>query len=116
MRLFLAATFASVTIAAALPSAQSAAISGSTAPGGRFVAIGCVMKQGAGATARYAVTDTRGDTRTTYRLEGDREQLDRHVGHTVELAGSLTAPGTPKGQYTLKVSGIVWLASNCSKK
>jgi hypothetical protein len=76
---------------------------------GRYVAIGCVTKQGAGAAARYVVTDPRGEKPTTYRLQGDRELLERHVGHRVEVAGPI-ASGAP---LTLIVRSLVWIASSC---
>jgi hypothetical protein len=78
---------------------------------GRYVAIGCLTKQGTGSTARYVVTDPRGDKPTVYRLQGDTELLQRHVGHTVEVAGALTT-GTVG---TLTVRSLVWISSSCRK-
>ncbi|MGE3957812.1 MAG: hypothetical protein AB7H96_13915 [Vicinamibacterales bacterium] len=91
--------------------AQSSSGSASTAPGGRFVAIGCLSKQGAGAAARYLVTDPRGEKPTVYRLQGDTALLERHVGHTIEAAGPLA--GRAAAQYALKVESLVYIARTC---
>ena len=84
---------------------------------GRFVAIGCVSRQGTTAPPRYVLTDSRGESPTTYRLNGDAALLAQHVGHLVEAAGPLTAPApTARGTNaapTLKVDSLVWLASTC---
>ena len=84
-----------------------------TAPSARFVAIGCLSQQGTAAAPRYVVTDTRGDTRTVYRLTSDAAVLGPHVGHTVEVSGPLaTSAGA---QNVLKVNTLVWIASTCKK-
>ena len=102
------------TLSASGALAQTRANSASTSPSGRYVAIGCLSKQGTGAAARYLVTDPRGEKPTTYRVQGDAEQLARHVGHTVEVAGALTPPASASGQYLLKMNTIGWIASSCS--
>jgi hypothetical protein len=81
----------------------------------RFVALGCLTKQGTGAGARYLLTDRRGGTPTTYRLHGDRAQLERHVGHFVEAAGPLTAPPAGSRQYVLNLNALTWIASSCTR-
>jgi hypothetical protein len=80
---------------------------------GRFVAIGCLTKQGTGAAVRYLLTDRRGDAPTTYRLQGDRAQLEPQVDHTVEAAGPLSPPPAGSRQYVLRVNSLTWLASSC---
>ena len=60
------------------------------------------------------LTDPRGEKPTVYRIQGDAAQLAPHVGHTVEVAGTLTATATLVGQYVLKASSLAWIASNCS--
>ena len=85
-----------------------------TEPSVRYVAIGCLSRQGTAAAPRFVVTDTRGNTSTVYRLTGDAAVLAPHVGHTVEVAGALTTPaGT--GQSILKVNSLVWIASSCKR-
>jgi len=81
------------------------------AGGGRYVAIGCLARQGTASAPRYVVTDSRGDKPLVWRLQGDRELLARHVGHTVEVAGSMAA----SSPLTLSVGSLVWIASSCKK-
>ncbi|HUR35874.1 MAG TPA: hypothetical protein VM032_18850 [Vicinamibacterales bacterium] len=81
----------------------------------RFVAIGCITAQGTPAARRYVITDRRGDSPTTYRLQGDTTQLQTHVGHTVEVAGPLTAPPAGSAQYVLRVSSLAWISNTCKK-
>lgn len=95
--------------------AQTRANSSSTSPSGRYGAIGCLARQGTGTASRFTIVDRRGDAPTTYRVQGDAELLTKHVGHTVELLGSLTPPPAGNGQYTLKVNSLVWIASSCSR-
>lgn len=93
--------------------AQTRANSASTSPSGRYVAIGCLSKQGTGAAARYQLTDPRGEKPSVYRLQGDVAQFERHVGHTVEAGGGI-APGPASGPYTMKVESLVYVAPTCS--
>jgi len=87
----------------------------STAP--RYVAIGCVSRQGTAASPRYVITDTRGGSPTTYRLDGDAAELARHVGHTVEVSGPIVQPRPgATGPSVLKVGSLVWIASSCTKE
>ncbi len=79
-------------------------------PAGQYGAIGCLSREGAGSARRYVVTDKR--NRAVYRLDGDRALLERHVGHTVEVSGSLT-PIAGTSRYTMKVASFVWIASTC---
>ena len=95
--------------------AQTRASSSSTSPSGRYGAIGCLARQGTGASARFTIVDRRGDAPTTYRVQGDAELLAKHVGHQVEVSGSLTPPPGGSRQYTLKVNSLVWIASSCSR-
>lgn len=113
MRIFSALA---VTIVAAGVSvtAQSRADSASTAPNGRYVVIGCLTRQGTAAAPRFVLTDPRGEKPTVYRIQGDAAQLTPHVGHTVEVAGTLTAPAAPGCQYVLKSASLAWIASSCN--
>ena len=98
----------------------------------RFVILGCVSRAAASATAgrgrgtagapRFLLTDTKSDPLTVYQLEGDASQLDLHVGHTMEIAGSLSASGgaaAGRGQkpspLTLKVASLTWISTTCGK-
>jgi hypothetical protein len=84
------------------------------AASGRYVAIGCISRQGTTAAPRYVITDPRGGTPTVYRLDGSAAMLEPHVGHTVEVAGPIVSAAGATTQ-TLKVNSIVWLASACKK-
>ena len=79
--------------------------------GGRYVAIGCIARQGTASAPRYVVTDPRGDKPVVWRLQGEREQLSRHVGHTVEVTGSIVT----SAPLTMNVRSVVWIASSCKK-
>src|SRR5262245_37198587 len=67
----------------------------------RFIMLGCGGREtatpsgrgGPGTPAKFFITDTRGDAPTVYRLEGgDVAELTFHVGHSVEITGSLSGP------------------------
>jgi hypothetical protein len=95
----------------------AAAVHGQTPPprpappagSGRYVAIGCITRQGTAAAPRYVVTDQRGEKALVWRLQGDGELLARHVGHRVEVAGSLVS----SSPLTLSMRSLVWIASSC---
>jgi hypothetical protein len=93
----------------------------------RYVAIGCVSRDTAteaGRSAssanqpRFLITDTRGDQPTVYILDGDAEELSFHVGHTIEVSGTLS-PATPsttaasKAPMTMKVVTLTNLSPKC---
>ena len=111
---------ATAPLALSLIAAMSAALSGQTprsAPppaNGRYVAIGCIARQGTAAAPRYVITDSRGGKPSVYRLQGDTALLAQHVGHTVEVRGSLTPP-TGTGQYSLRVNTLTYVAKACGK-
>lgn len=98
------------------------------APPPRYVAIGCVSREapaarGSGSEARagYILTDLRGERPTVYRLDGDGATLEFHVGHTVEIAGPLTAASSAgRGQnaqaLVLKVGSLTYISTTCTKR
>jgi hypothetical protein len=63
-------------------------------------------------------------TRTTYALRGQEAELAKHVGHRVQIAGSLMAPlvakvpskaaSTADGTRTVQVASVKMVGSNCS--
>jgi hypothetical protein len=86
----------------------------------RFVVIGCVSRNG--SSGPFVLTDTRGDQPVAYRLDGDASKLDLHVGHTLEVAGTLSpAAATGRGgsapapAAVLKVQSLTWIAKSCMK-
>jgi hypothetical protein len=96
-----------------------------------FVVIGCVSReaQGAGAAntggatgARFIITDTRGGGRASvYRLDGEQTQLELHVGHTLEIAGPISAARSSAGRGpnadtpVLKVESLTYISKSCQK-
>src|SRR5467141_1932925 len=80
---------------------------GQASPVQKYVVIGCIGREGqstpsagraASARPTFTITDTRGDSPATYRLDGDAEQVELHVGHMVEIAGPIaTGPGARGG-------------------
>jgi len=113
----LAAT-AAVLVAAAVPHAQTPAQAAAAAR--RFVALGCVTREGSsrGAAApAFILTDTRGTSPEIYRLDGDEKLLTFHVGHTVEVSGSLTPVASdPTGKtFVMKVAQLTYISTSCVK-
>jgi hypothetical protein len=89
----------------------------------RFVVVGCISREtaGRGTAPRFLLTDRRSDPPTIYQLQGDASQLDLHTGHTVEIAGPLTASqgavsakGAP-ARLTLKVTSLTWISTSCAR-
>ena len=94
----------------------------------RFVVIGCVSGGSQGSPAanrtvasspRFLITDTRGDPPLVYRLDGDASTLQLHVGHTLEISGTLSAPSPadagPNAAPVMKVGSLTWIATSCRK-
>jgi hypothetical protein len=95
----------------------------------RFVVIGCISRETQGSTAangsgaagaRFIITDTRAPAASVYRLDGDQSQLGIHVGHTLEIAGSITAAGSGAGRGSasapvLKVESSTYISKSCLK-
>jgi hypothetical protein len=96
----------------------------------RFVVIGCISSEtqssgsttpsrGGAAGTRFIITDTRAPVASVYRLDGDQGQLDIHVGHTLEIAGSISA-GSSAGRGNanapvLKVESLTYISKTCQK-
>jgi hypothetical protein len=70
------------------------------------VLIGCLE----GAQSGYTLRDYRSGTQ--YRIEGTAEMLGWHVGHELELHGTLQAGGQ---MLTLKVETVVYISPTCSQ-
>jgi hypothetical protein len=93
----------------------------------RFVVIGCISEP-AGSTAenrgattgtRFIITDTRAAAASVYGLDGDQSQLAIHVGHTLEIAGSVSAGSdTGRGNANapvLRVESLTYISKSCQK-
>jgi len=84
-----------------------------------YTVLGCIAREGtSGAAAqRFTITEKRGDKPTTYRVQGDPKELGIHVGHMVELKGTLSsASGAGRGSaLTLTTTGLTWISTTCPK-
>jgi len=103
----------------ATPAAPRPAAPAESAPANqRYVIIGCLGREGTTGTAaqRFTITEKRGEKPTMYRVEGDAKELGVHVGHQVELAGTLApSPAGRGGALVLKASSLTWISPTCSK-
>jgi hypothetical protein len=74
---------------------------------------GCV----GGAAGAYTLTDATGKT---YQLAGDTSKLADHVGHQVQVSGSMeggtAGAAAAGGQQTLTVKKVKMLSANCPNK
>jgi len=78
----------------------------------------------AAATAGTAGTADAKPAKTTYALRGHEQELARHLGHRVEIAGSLAPALAAKlpareaaaaeGVRTVQVSSLKMIGTNCS--
>jgi len=75
---------------------------------------GCLQ----GGDHQFTLTDSRG---TTYRLEGDSAKLKEHVGHEIEVAGTIgrgsasSSKSAPPddSQSTIQVVDVKHLSGRC---
>ena len=68
-------------------------------------------------TKAAPVTDATA-TPKTYRLDADDSQLTAHVGHKVEITGTVDAkpaPGDAASPAKLKVASVKMIAASCSE-
>jgi hypothetical protein len=88
-----------------------------------YVVIGCVSREAAAARGRggeatytYSITDSRSSPPARYRIDADAEQLRWHVGHTLEISGTVTpASGGGAALPTLKVQSLTYISTTCVK-
>jgi hypothetical protein len=84
-----------------------------SAGNGNVIVIGCVSRQGEGASATFIITDPRPKPPAPYRLDGDADLLRMHVGHTLEVGGPIT-PASGATAPTLKVQSLTYISTTCS--
>jgi len=85
-----------------------------SAGNGNVIVIGCVSRQGEGASAAFIITDPRPKPPAPFRLDGDADLLRMHVGHTVEIGGPVTpASGAGAAAPTLKVQSLTYISTTC---
>ena len=90
-----------------------------SAGNGNVIVIGCVSRQGEGASAAFIISDPRPKPPAQYRLEGDADLLRMHVGHTIEVGGPMTSASAASGGAgaaapTLKVQSLTYISTSCS--
>ena len=86
--------------------------------GGNLIVIGCVSRQGEGATSTFLITDSRPKPPVPYRLAGDADLFRLHVGHTLEIGGSITTAaglgGSASPAFTLNVQSLTYISTACA--
>jgi hypothetical protein len=89
---------------------------GSVSPGGsNFIVIGCISREGRDAAETFVITDSRATPPAQYRLQGDTDLLRIHVGHTVEIGGSITPSATGAITSTLGVKALTYISTTCKQ-
>lgn len=88
------------------------------APTDRYQLLDATPAADAGSAAKPA--------KTTYALRGQEKELANHVGHRVQIAGSLMAPlatklpakaaATADGTRTVQVASVKMIGTDCSAK
>jgi hypothetical protein len=98
-----------------------------SARGDSFVSIGCVARSSNG---EFLVTDWRGGERPpvagappfaardplVFRLQGDEEMLNFHVGHEVQIGGPVVEKADASRPPAMKVESILYLSRTCWKR
>ena len=77
----------------------------------KIVVLGCITQASGGANAPMSIMDLRGGPAPTFQLDPTDAKLPFHVGHTVELSGTLV-PGSG-GAMRLKVDSVNYVAMSC---
>ena len=112
------------------PSATPGATGTAGSDAGQFVLAHATKPMGAaggavGTAGRTSADASSATIAPTYRLDGDDSKLTPHVGHKVEVTGSIqatstnpiTAPsasvGTGTGAPTFKVESVKMIAASC---
>ena len=95
--------------------------------GDNFVSIGCVSKTPDG---EFRITDWRGaggsngagapafqaTALLVLRLQGDKDMLNFHVGHEVEIRGPIVEDANEKRPAEMKAEAILYLSRTCWKR
>lgn len=85
-----------------------------SAGNGNAIVIGCVSRQGEGASSAFIITDARPKPPAKYRLDGDGDLLRMHVGHTLEIGGPVSDATTAAPM--LKVQSLTYISPTCSQQ
>ena len=88
----------------------------------RFILTNITRSGGSGETTGTRGTKS-GSAPSGYRLDGDNSALTPHIGHKVEIAGTIANPGSTSADNAsvlstaprLKVTSVRMLASSCQQ-
>jgi hypothetical protein len=71
---------------------------------------------GAGAAPGASPAPGASSAASTYKLDADDSKLSPHVGHKVEITGSLdqASSSSPSSSPRLKVDSVKMIATSCS--
>jgi hypothetical protein len=90
-----------------------------TAGAGSFIVIGCVSREEQSTPPVFVITDSRPKPPARYRLEGDVDLLQLHVGHTVEIGGPIAPAADARDASarvpTLTVQSLTYISRTCVK-
>jgi hypothetical protein len=95
--------------------------------GDKFLSIGCVTKNSEGV---IVMTDWRGSEQPSIagappfaataplvlRLQGDKDMLNFHVGHEVQISGPILEKASASRPLLIKVESILYLSRTCWKR
>jgi len=95
--------------------------------GDNFLSIGCVTKNSEGV---IVMTDWRGSEQPSIagappfaataplmlRLQGDKDMLNFHVGHEVQITGPIMEKASASRLLLIKVESILYLSRTCWKR
>jgi hypothetical protein len=91
-----------VLLIAVATSVAGLSAQGSTSKPDSIIIIGCLQ----GSAKAYTLKDNRSGR--SYQIEGDPESLGWHVGHELEIHGSLSAG------LRVKAEQVVFIATKCA--
>jgi hypothetical protein len=100
--------------ATSTPGAVGTAGSGSRSDGGFMLNV--AKPSGAGAAPGASPAPGASSAASTYKLDADDSKLSPHVGHKVEITGSLdqASSSSPSSSPRLKVDSVKMIATSCS--
>lgn len=78
-------------------------------PPAEIAIIGCLER----SQSVFMMKDYRSGTR--YRLDATAELLSWHVGHELEIHGTVQSGSTGSGAPTMKVASVIYLSQTCSR-
>ena len=92
--------------------------------GSKFLSIGCIARS---ANGEFRIADWRGAEQPSVanappiaatvplvlRLQGDQDLLNFHVGHEVQVSGSILETATPSLPAKIRVESILYLSRTC---